>query len=162
VLVISAHADDETLGCGGTLLRHRHRGDTIDWLLATDARAGGRWSEAEMAKKEEQIELVRGRYGVRHLTRLGHPAGRLDTIAVGELMNGVEQAVANGHPETVYVVHPGDVHTDHRALFAAAASVLKPFHLRNAGVRRVLTYETLSSTEAAPLGGVGPQVYKDV
>ncbi|WP_157829154.1 PIG-L deacetylase family protein [Colwellia sp. 75C3] len=29
VLVIVAHADNETIGCGGTLLKHRDAGDEI-------------------------------------------------------------------------------------------------------------------------------------
>ena len=35
VLVIAVHPDDETLGCGGTLLKHKKAGDEINWLLIT-------------------------------------------------------------------------------------------------------------------------------
>ena len=35
ILAISAHPDDETLGCGGTLLKHRDAGDPITWIIAT-------------------------------------------------------------------------------------------------------------------------------
>ena len=38
VLVIAPHPDDETLGCGGTLLRHLGQGDDIDWLIVTSVR----------------------------------------------------------------------------------------------------------------------------
>ena len=33
VLVIAPHPDDETLGCGGTLFRHKANGDEIYWLI---------------------------------------------------------------------------------------------------------------------------------
>jgi len=33
---VATHPDDETLGCGGTLLKHRANGDEIHWLIATD------------------------------------------------------------------------------------------------------------------------------
>ncbi|MEC7865992.1 MAG: PIG-L family deacetylase, partial [Pseudomonadota bacterium] len=36
VLVISPHPDDETLGCGGTLIRHKKEGDEIHWLIMTN------------------------------------------------------------------------------------------------------------------------------
>jgi LmbE family N-acetylglucosaminyl deacetylase len=42
------------------------------------------------------------------------------------------------------------VHTDHQTIFTATMSVLKPCYMAGLGVRRVLCYETLSSTEAAP------------
>ena len=35
VLAIAPHPDDETLGFGGTLLRHRADGDEIHWLIVT-------------------------------------------------------------------------------------------------------------------------------
>ena len=33
ILVISPHADDETLGCGGTLLRHAAEKQNTHWLI---------------------------------------------------------------------------------------------------------------------------------
>ena len=30
VLFVSVHPDDETLGCGGTILKHKALGDTIN------------------------------------------------------------------------------------------------------------------------------------
>ena len=35
VLVVAPHPDDETLGCGGTLMNHISQGDTINWLIMT-------------------------------------------------------------------------------------------------------------------------------
>ncbi|HHA19586.1 MAG TPA: PIG-L family deacetylase, partial [Methylophaga sp.] len=35
ILTISAHPDDETLGCGGTLLKHQASGDSVYWLIVT-------------------------------------------------------------------------------------------------------------------------------
>ena len=48
------------------------------------------------------------------------------------------------------MVHGGDVHTDHTIAFSAVTSVMKPMYMTELGVRRVLSYETLSSTEASP------------
>ena len=33
VLIIAVHPDDETLGCGGTILKHKENGDQIYWLI---------------------------------------------------------------------------------------------------------------------------------
>ena len=37
VLVVAGHPDDEALGCGGTLLKHKKDGDEIFWLIITKA-----------------------------------------------------------------------------------------------------------------------------
>ena len=36
VIVISAHPDDETLGVGGTLIKHIANGDNVYWLIVTN------------------------------------------------------------------------------------------------------------------------------
>ena len=36
VLVVAPHPDDETLGCGGTLLKHKKNGNTIYWMIVTN------------------------------------------------------------------------------------------------------------------------------
>ena len=80
---------------------------------------------------------------------LGFPDSRLDTVAIGELIEAIDTAIAGWRPEVVYVVHGGDVHTDHALVFTATMSVLKSFRMAHLGVRRVLAYETVSSTDAA-------------
>jgi len=36
VLVIAPHPDDETLSCGGTLLKHKSIEDEVHWLILTN------------------------------------------------------------------------------------------------------------------------------
>ena len=47
VIVISAHPDDETLGAGGTILRHKSNGDEIYWLIATSMNNTAMYSNQE-------------------------------------------------------------------------------------------------------------------
>lgn len=57
------------------------------------------------------------------------------------------------------------MNSDHAIVFTATMSVLKTFYMRKWGVRRVLSYETLSSTEAAPPLShklFVPNVYRDI
>ncbi len=164
ILAISTHPDDETLGCGGTLLRHRDAGDVLFWLIVTETHAP-QWSQESIARRAKEVVQVAAQYGFEHTSKLGFPAARLDTVPQAELMDAIRGVVAEVRPEIVYLIHEGDVHSDHRAVFAAAMSVLKAFRMREWGVCRVLSYETLSSTEAAPVHPQRvflPQVYRDI
>jgi LmbE family N-acetylglucosaminyl deacetylase len=161
ILVISAHADDETLGCGGTILRHRREGDRFHWLVLTEP-ATGRWTPEVTGQKAAQIEHVAEMYGAADVVRPRLPQGQLDAIAFESVMSAIEEAVEKTRPEVVYLVNDGDVHTDHSVAARAASSVLKPFHMRHLGVRRILAYETLSSTEAAATPSFAPTVYIDI
>ncbi len=154
VIVISVHPDDETLGCGGTLLKHSAQGNDLFWLIATKANEP-QWSAQEIARKAAEVDKVAKAYGMEQVFRLGFPAARLDTVPRVDLIERIREVVSKVKPETVYLVHGGDVHTDHRIVFDASMSVLKPFYMAGLGIRKVLCYETLSSTDAA-----APQVEK--
>ena len=161
VLAIAAHPDDETLGCGGTLLKHRDAGDRIFWLIATVCHEP-RWTAAIIQRKAAEVDRVARAYGAEKVFRLGLPNARLDTVAVDDIMGPIGGVVDEVAPEIVYLLHAGDVHTDHQAVFTASMSVLKPFHMARLRVRRILSYETLSSTDAAPRWAFVPNVYSDI
>lgn len=149
ILAIAVHPDDETLGCGGTLLKHAARGDELHWLIVTQAHEP-QWPADLIARKAAEVEKVAAAYGIRQFYKLGFPTTQLDTTPQADLINAIRGVVDQVRPETVYLVNRSDVHTDHHAVFLAAMSVLKAFYMGKFGVRRVLAYETLSSTEAAP------------
>ena len=164
VLVISVHPDDETLGCGGAMLKHAAAGDEVHWLIATQTHEPT-WDKATIAAKAVEVEKVAQAYGVRAFTKLGLPSGQLDALPLSQMIDGIREVVARVRPQVVYLVHGGDIHTDHYAIFTATMSVLKPFYMNKQGVRRVLSYETLSSTDAAPVFPhrlFAPNVFTDV
>ena len=163
VLVISAHPDDETLGCGGTLLKHRESGDRISWVVATVCHEP-QWSRDLIERKAAEVDRVAAAYAAR-LFKLGFPNAQLDTIGTHELMTPIERVIEEVRPKVVYLLHAGDIHTDHLALSTAVMSVLKPFYMARRGISRILGYETLSSTDAAPQRGERvfmPNVYSDI
>ncbi|MSS73600.1 MAG: PIG-L family deacetylase [Candidatus Latescibacteria bacterium] len=164
VLAISVHPDDETLGCGGTLLRHHAGGDSLFWLIVTQAYEP-MWSADVIARKSAEVERVASAYAFEWVMRLGMPTARLDTVPQNDLIAPLRDAISEVRPEVVYVVHGGDVHTDHGVVFTATMSVLKPFYMARLGVHRILCYETLSSTDAAPIlpgRQFMPVVYRDI
>ena len=164
ILAIAPHPDDETLGCGGTLLRHRAAGDELHWIVVTQAHAP-QWPEAVIAGKAAEVEKVADAYAMRSVQRLGLPTVQLDAMPQSDLIEALRTAIDVVRPEIVYLVHAGDVHTDHAAVFTAALSVMKTFNMSKLGVRRVLSWETTSSTEAAPQNPARafiPNVYRDI
>jgi LmbE family N-acetylglucosaminyl deacetylase len=149
VLVIAPHPDDETLGCGGTLLKHRAAGDSVSWLIMTRGHEP-QWPAEVLGNKEGEIERVAAAYEFERIFRLDYPATLMDTLSQAEIIASVSQVVAEARPVSVYLNHAGDVHSDHRIVFDSVMSALKPFNSSRHGVNRILSYETLSSTEGAP------------
>lgn len=153
VLAIATHPDDETLGCGGTLLRHMADGDSVHWLIVTEAKPND-FGHDFAAARPALIGKVADAYGFAGISELRFPAARLAEVAEKDLIQGFAQAIASVAPDVVYLNHGGDAHSDHRRAFAAAMAALKPFR-SGKSVHRILAYETLSETEQAP-AGFGP------
>jgi len=164
VLVIAVHPDDETLGCGGTLLAHRERGDELHWLIVSRAWAP-RYSDGAIRQQAQQVEVVQAAYPFATMEWLDFQTTRLETYPMNDLMEGLRGVVTRVKPEVVYLPSPFDVHSDHRVIFDAAMSVMKPFYMRPLGIRRILACEVPSETDAGPPihpGGFAPQVFSDI
>lgn len=164
VLVIAPHPDDETLGCGGSLLKHKSNGDSISWLVATRGHEPQLPAEL-LEQKENEIKAVGAAYGFENTFRLNLPTIKLDTIPLDEIIVAIRDAITDSKPDYVYLNHFGDVHSDHRVVFEATMSVLKPFYSGKHGVSKVLSYEILSSTDAMPANPARafvPNVFTDV
>jgi LmbE family N-acetylglucosaminyl deacetylase len=164
VLAISAHPDDETLGCGGTLLKHAEAGDSIYWIIATTPNSPA-WPPEVIEAKAREVDCVASAYGMKDCVRLGFPATGLDTVPLSEVIESMRNAISNIAPEVVYLVHGGDVHSDHQIVYSSAMAVMKPFYMSRMGVRRIVSYETLSSTDAAAPGNgenFVPTIFSDI
>ena len=164
VLVIAPHPDDETLGCGGTILKHRAAGDAVSWIVVTKAHEP-QWPKDVIDTREREIEEVAKAYAFEQTFRRQFPAARMDTVPIAELIEDISSAVKIVKPDFVYTVHGGDIHSDHRVIFEATVSAVKSFRAGDHGVSRLLSYETISSTDAMPPTGqsvFAPNVYSDI
>ena len=81
VLCISVHPDDETLGCGGTLLKEGQEGSEIFWLIVTQAREP-QWSKEIIRSKEREILKVAEAYKVKRFFQLDFPAAKQAAVPV--------------------------------------------------------------------------------
>lgn len=93
VLVLAPHPDDETLACGGTLLRHGAEGAALHWAIATDMTANTGYSPARMAARESEIGKVAAAFGFASVDRLGFATTRLDTLPLGDIVVAVKRLV---------------------------------------------------------------------
>ena len=96
---------------------------------------------------------------------LGLPCTQLADLPLNQLIDPIAAFISAVRPDTVYTVHPGDVHTDHVTVFTALWSACRTFRAATTGPRRILSWETLSSTDAAPPDPARafiPQVWVDI
>ena len=137
ILIISVHPDDETLGCGGTILKHKQNGDKVYCFLVTN----GNSKQSKLIKKLQElydIEFMQGNL----------PEIILDDLSLSEIIPVFSNVFNKVKPHTIYLPNRFDVHSDHRKAFEASQACLKTF--RYPFLKRVLMMEIISETDFAP------------
>lgn len=144
VLIIAVHPDDETLGCGGTLLKHKANGDEVYWLICTTINENHSYYE----QREKELRRVSDAYGFEGVHNLRLKTMQVDEYSMSELIGAISEVISEVKPNIIYLPFKGDVHSDHRKIFEASYSCTKSF--RHPFVKKTYMIETLSETEFAP------------
>lgn len=148
VLVIAVHPDDETLGCGGTLLKHKANGDAVHWLIVTSIQEQYGFTASVVEARRQEMEAVSSMYGFDEVHDLDFPTMQLDNIPFSSLISSISDVFRQVEPNIVYLPFKSDVHTDHQIAFKAAYSCTKTF--RYPSIKKIVMMETLSETEFTP------------
>jgi LmbE family N-acetylglucosaminyl deacetylase len=137
ILIVSVHPDDETLGCGGTILKHLDNQDSITIMLVTD---GNKMQLDALINicDEQKIKLI----------RLGFPEINLSEVKLSNIITSFSNVFNSEKPEIVYLPNRTDVHSDHRKTFEASQACIKTF--RYPFIKKVLMMEIISETDFSP------------
>lgn len=129
LMVVAAHPDDETLGCGGVIARARSDGNPVTVVVATDGRHSTR-SAVVAAPALAQLRTAELRTACASLgvpessvVALGWEDGSL-RLRVPQLAARLADLLAERRPEVVLVPSGQDDHPDHCALHAAAVRAI--------------------------------------
>lgn len=148
IIVISAHPDDETLGAGGTLLKHKKQGDELYWLIVTNIFENQGFTEDRIESRQEEIQKVSALYGFRKVFMLDYPTMTITSETLLDMIPKISSVFQEVQPEVIYTLNRSDAHSDHRYLSDAIMACTKSF--RYPFIKKVLMYECISETEFAP------------
>lgn len=138
ILCVSVHPDDETLGCGGTLLKHKANGDEIYCVHVTNGNE----------KQESIICLLRELYGFKKTYQLGLPEIKLTDIPLSEIISKLSAVIQQVKPDYLYIPNRSDAHSDHRIVFEALTACTKSF--RYPFIKKIMMCEVISETDFSP------------
>lgn len=161
VLVVAVHPDDETIACGGTLLKHKADGDEIHWLICTETNKDIHPEFYETRKQE--IRKVSKMFQFDSVHYLKFLATKVDEYTDSERVGSISKVVSDIRPNIIYLPFRSDIHSDHRYIFEAAYSCTKSF--RYPFVKKVMMMEAPSETEFAlslPSQSFIPNVFNDI
>ena len=148
IIVISAHPDDEILGAGGTLLKHKSKGDNVAWVIVTSMTEEQGYSKEKIADREKEIKKVSQMVGFSNVYRLNYPVVTLNSDSMNDMVPEISSIFLEFKPEVIYVMNRSDAHSDHRYTFNSVMSCTKSF--RYPFIKKIFMYECISETEFAP------------
>ena len=145
ILVVAAHSDDETLGCGGSLAKFAEEGSQIRIVFMTNgvgARGDGSGS-AENRRNDAKNALHI--LGVSDIVNYDFPDNQLDQVAMLKLAQVIENEIAKFQPELIISHHAGDLNIDHQRIAEAVLVASRP--QPGLCVKEIWAFEVLSATE---------------
>lgn len=163
ILVIAPHPDDETLGCGGTLLKYKARGAEVSWVIVTNIAQVRGWEAKRVEERQKEIDKVSKLYGFDSVFKLDFPTTELDATPINRIITALSKVILKIKPNIVYLPNKNDIHTDHQVTFTAGMSCTKNF--RVPFINKILMYECLSETEFAPAleeSAFVPNIFVDI
>lgn len=149
VLVVAAHPDDEILGIGGTVLKHSSKGDRVYVVILGEGKTSRKpkrnIDENELNELKKEAANANKILGVKEVFFADFPDNRFDSVDLLDIVKKVEEYVKNISPDLIYTHHANDLNVDHRLTFQAVMTAARP--IAGSMVKKIVTYETLSSSE---------------
>ncbi len=129
VLIISPHPDDETLGCGGTIIKMCSREVNVAVAMLTDGNGGGRNQNISNIRKKEFMK-ARDVLGYELFSILDYPDGKLQSF-IEELSNQIHELILEIAPKLVLIPYLLDCVADHQTANIVLAQVLRSVDATN-------------------------------
>ena len=147
ILIISPHADDEILGCGGFIAKYSKKNYHINVLILTNANKGipEIYSQEEIKNIRKEAKMANKFIGTKKIFFENLPAVSLNNHPIYKTTNIIDKYIKEVNPEIVLIPSLNDIHDDHKIVFKAAKVSMRPN--RKSSIKKILSYEVVSETE---------------
>lgn len=148
ILVIVAHTDDESFGCGGLIKKLSSKKNIVRAISFTN----GIGSRSKQNKKSDQINKrkessIRASkiLGFKWFEQFDYPDNEMDKVSMLEIIKKIEIYKKKFLPHVVITHNFSDLNIDHRIVAEATLTAFRPEP--NSSCAKIITFEVPSSTD---------------
>lgn len=129
VLVIAPHADDEILGCGGTINKLKTKNYEINLIICSHR------------LNDDDVKIAKTTSNYKNFYHLNYKDENLNTHL---LIKSLEKIYEEIKPDIIFIPNKDDFNTDHQAVYKACEVVLRRYQKHQP--KQIIMYEVPSST----------------
>jgi len=161
-LVIAAHADDEVLGCGGTIARLIYAGRTVKVLILCSPTYNARGEDSiSKAKGIVQVynanEILGSEVSFADDRFLRLKDNKFDITPLLDITQQIEDELSKEAVDIILTHSHKDLNIDHQITNLAVITACRPFIMKN--LSGIYTFEVPSSTECNRNEAFKPNYY---
>ena len=168
ILVVCAHPDDEVLGCGGSLLKHRDNKNEINLIFVFEG-SSARYDSFNKMKSTKDIQNREGAakkiskiLKARSISFLNYPNLRSKSSQLLDITKKIEKKIKEINPNIIYTHSNSDLNRDHRLCLEMVMTATRPVLKKK--IRTILSFEIPSSTEwsYSSFGSFVPNYFENI
>ena len=144
ILVIAAHPDDEILGCGGSIIKLKKKCN-ISVLFMTDGVSARKKNHGKIIERRNSCERLFKKLGIKKPIFFDFPDNQMDKVPLLEIVKKIDKIIKKIKPHTIFTHYSECLNIDHQITCKAVLTACRP--IKNTTVKKILSFEVLSSTE---------------
>lgn len=158
ILVLAAHPDDETLGCGGTIARLADEGNNIFLFTFTDGVSARGNNDKPRIKSLKRVCPI---LGIKDYRCADYPDNKMDTVPLLDIVKNIEclSNLWKKQFDLIFTHTPECLNIDHQIVYKATVTAFRP---KKFYPQKILCYPILSSTDFNPLNCFRGNVYYNI
>ena len=156
ILILAAHPDDETLGCGATIAKlASDKNNYLKLLTFTDGvSARGK----NLKNRNIKLSKVSKILGIDSFEIGNFPDNKMDSVPLLEVCKFIENKI-KFNPNIIFTHHPDCLNIDHNIVYRASITTFRPQKKNSSEIN---CYTVPSSIEYNPLKKINYNTYYDV
>ena len=123
ILVLAAHPDDETLGCGATIAKLAEEGHNIHLMTFTDG-VDSR-DEEGIENRNNKLKEISQILGINTFNHGGFPDNSMEIVHLLQLCKYLENNCPFT-PDLIFTHHPDCLNIDHEMVYRATLTAFRP------------------------------------
>lgn len=155
ILILAAHPDDETLGCGGTIKKLSSEGHEIQLLTFTDGVGSRNDNKKNRNTKLSKISKI---LGISKYSSGNFPDNAMDSVPLLDVCKFIESNV-DYNPDIIFTHFINDLNIDHQIVTKAAVCAFRP---QNGNKIKIYSYYVHSSTDYNVISCFDGNVYFEI